>query len=111
MSDGPARITQPTLDVLGVLLDAKDHELHGWAIMKSVHRGGPTVYKILERLTEAGWVDARWEIQEPTDNRPRRRLYRLTSQGVVKAQQLVETRARPHAAPRWRPALGQGGAL
>ena len=44
---GLERITQPTLDVLEVLVRAYDdnEQIHGWAIMKATKRAGPTVYK------------------------------------------------------------------
>jgi PadR family transcriptional regulator PadR len=110
MPDEPTRITAPLLDVLEVLLDAKGNELHGWAIIKTSKRGGPTVYKILERLAEMGWVDARWD-DEPTEpNKPRRRYYRLTGEGASRAASLVAKR-RPHRASlNLRPAFG-GGSL
>jgi len=94
------------LDVLEVLLDAPS-ELHGWAIMKAATRSGPTVYQVLERLTEIGWVSARWEAQHPDPGKPRRRFYRLTPVALPAARALVDER-RPQAkpAPRLRPSLG-----
>jgi DNA-binding PadR family transcriptional regulator len=88
---GPVRITPPLLDVLEVLLAAleDDRELHGWAIMKAVARSGPTVYGVLDRLEDAGWLGGRWENENPEPSRPRRRLYRLTPQGVTSARELL----------------------
>jgi DNA-binding PadR family transcriptional regulator len=103
---GLERITQPTLDVLEALLDADDFQLHGWAIMKATRRAGPTVYKILERLAHAHWVTARWEDRADEPNRPRRRFYRLTPDGAVRARALLVDR-RPEAARRLRPAYGR----
>ncbi|MGI9821954.1 PadR family transcriptional regulator [Agromyces sp. Marseille-Q5079] len=43
-----------------------------------------TLYKALSRMTTAGLLEAEWEdpsISE-TEGRPRRRLYRLTAEGV-----------------------------
>ncbi|WP_238007653.1 PadR family transcriptional regulator [Dactylosporangium sp. AC04546] len=99
------RVTQPTLDVLEALLVAHDFELHGWAIIKSTKRAGPTVYKILERLTKGGMLTERWEELGPEDNRPRRRFYRLTPTGIAYGRQLLAER-RPEARQRWRPLLG-----
>jgi PadR family transcriptional regulator, regulatory protein PadR len=91
---GPMRVTRPLLDVLEVLLDAlgQDQELHGWAIMKAAGRSGPTVYGVIDRLEDAGWVVARWEDQNPEPSRPRRRFYRLTPSGAVAAREVVSTR-------------------
>jgi PadR family transcriptional regulator PadR len=94
----PVRVTGPLLDVLEVFLQAfsDDKELHGWAILKATKRAGPTIYGVLDRLEDAGWVTGRWEDQPPNTNTPRRRLYRLTGDGVVAARDLLASR-RPAA--------------
>lgn len=96
-------MTQPTLDVLSALLGADGFELHGWAIIKTTQRSGPTVYKILERFTAAGLVTARWETEHPDGNKPRRRFYTLTPNGVVHARALLAER-RPETSGRLLPA-------
>jgi DNA-binding PadR family transcriptional regulator len=97
----PVRVTGPLLDVLDVFLLAfdGDAELHGWAIMKAVKRSGPTVYGVLDRLEDAGWISGRWEDQHPEPNKPRRRFYRLTPTGVIAARDLLTAR-RPQALAR-----------
>jgi PadR family transcriptional regulator, regulatory protein PadR len=106
---GPVRITGPLLDVLEVFLQAltDDQELHGWAILKATKRAGPTVYGVLDRLEDAGWITGRWEDQPPNASTPRRRLYRLTPNGVVAARDLLASR-RPAALtqPRRQPRPG-----
>jgi DNA-binding PadR family transcriptional regulator len=103
---GLQRITQPTLDVLEVLLRAhkEGEKIHGWAIMKETKRSGPTVYNALDRLEDAGWITGEWEELEPDANRPRRRFYRLTGEGAPAARALLAER-RP-AALKPKPALG-----
>jgi PadR family transcriptional regulator PadR len=95
---GPIRITGPLLDVVEVFLQAfhEDAQLHGWAITKTTKRSGPTVYGVLDRLEDLGWIIGRWEEQDPESNKPRRRLYRLTPTGVSAARDLLATR-RPQA--------------
>jgi PadR family transcriptional regulator, regulatory protein PadR len=95
---GPVRVTGPLLDVLEVFLQAfaDDQELHGWAILKATKRAGPTIYGVLDRLEDAGWVTGRWEDQPSNANTPRRRLYRLNPPGVVAARDLLASR-RPAA--------------
>jgi PadR family transcriptional regulator PadR len=112
VTDGPVRVTEPLLDVLEVLLDARDHELYGWAITKATKRSSPTIYKILERLTDYGMVDARWEDHHPDVNKPRRRFYRLTGHGAAAATQLLQERRaqRPGPSARPRPIPGWAGA-
>jgi PadR family transcriptional regulator, regulatory protein PadR len=96
-------VTNPLLDVLEVLLEAFDNdrqELHGWAIKEDAARSGPTVYGVLDRLEDAGWITSRWEDHNSQPNKPRRRFYRLTPTGVVSAARLLTAR-RPDT--RYRP--------
>ncbi|WP_327643745.1 PadR family transcriptional regulator [Micromonospora zamorensis] len=101
------RVTGPLLAVLNALLEADDHELHGWAIMKATGKSGPTIYKILERLGESRWVTSRWDTNtEP--GKPRRRYYQLTGQGITSAQQLI-ARRQTQTAPTGRTRFAFGG--
>lgn len=96
---GPIRVTGPLLDVLEAFLRAFDDdadELHGWAIMKATKRSGPTVYGVLDRLEEMGWISGRWEDQNPEANKPRRRFYRISPTGEPSARELLRER-RPQA--------------
>ena len=98
MPEGPVRITASMLDVLEALLSADGFELHGWAITKQTKLASPTVYKILERLTDGGLATARWEERHPDENKPRRRFYTLTPTGRAWATRLLAERR-----PGWRP--------
>jgi PadR family transcriptional regulator PadR len=94
------RVTEPLLDVLELLIWSyfNGNDPHGWLIMKATKRTGPTVYGVLDRLEEAGWVIGRWDAQAPEEEgRPRRRLYRLTEDGMAGAKTLLAER-RPEAA-------------
>jgi DNA-binding PadR family transcriptional regulator len=111
------------LDVLEVLLQAFDShasDLHGWAIMKATKRSGPTVYGVLDRLEDTGWISGRWEKENPEPGKPRRRLYSITPTGVIGALEILSER-RPQALrprhqapgpmlPGWQHAAPQGGA-
>jgi PadR family transcriptional regulator PadR len=111
VTDGPIRVTEPLLDVLDALLEARDYELYGWAITKATKRSSPTIYKILERLTDCGMVTARWEEQDPDSSRPRRRFYKLTGHGAGAAISLLQQHRPPARRPvRPRPAAGWAGA-
>jgi PadR family transcriptional regulator len=109
---GPVRVTGPLLDVLEIFLQAfaHDRELHGWAIVKASKRAGPTVYGVLDRLEDAGWVTGRWEDQPPNANTPRRRLYRLTLTGAAAARDLLVAR-RPAALSQRAPQPWPGPVL
>ncbi|GIE28937.1 hypothetical protein Ait01nite_019820 [Actinoplanes italicus] len=108
MTRQPERITAPFLDVVQAFLDAGDDELHGWAIISTTGRAGPTVYKILERLTDMGWVTARWDDRPAEPNKPRRRYYRLTGEAVPSARALIAERRTPQTRATLRPAFGGG---
>ncbi|WP_435209414.1 PadR family transcriptional regulator [Micromonospora sp. bgisy143] len=104
--EGITRVTQPTLDVLAALINADGFELHGWAIIKEAQLRGPTVYKVLERLTAAKLVTARWELEHPDGNKPRRRFYQLTDAGAARARALLAERRPAASDASWRPAFG-----
>lgn len=91
---GIARVTEPTLDVLAVLLRAHhaNRDIYGWEIKKQTHRSGPTVYSVMDRLEDADLIQGRWEQQTGQDKGPRRRYYRLTDEGVDLARQLLGVR-------------------
>jgi PadR family transcriptional regulator PadR len=92
---GLVRITNPLLDVLEVLLQAFDSrtaDLHGWAIMKATKRSGPTVYGVLDRLEDIGWISGRWEDENPEPGKPRR----LQARGRFSASAVL-TRSVPGA--------------
>ncbi|MGV8970001.1 MAG: PadR family transcriptional regulator [Microbacteriaceae bacterium] len=82
-----SRITAATIDVLTVL----EHEgasCWGLLIIKSSGRPAGTVYPILERLEQAGWVTSRWE-EDDSRPGPRRRYYELTEGGAAAARTAI----------------------
>jgi PadR family transcriptional regulator, regulatory protein PadR len=102
------RVTEPTLDVLEVLLQAHSdaRDVHGWEIKKAVHRSGPTVYGVIDRLEDAGLIEGYWEEQTPHDRTPRRRYYHLTGMGVETATSLLAQRRPQLRARSWLPKPG-----
>lgn len=105
MGTGIERITPQLLKVLEALLDAPDQETHGWPLMEATGLGGPSIYRNLERCLEAGMVTSRWE-DNPEAGKPRRRLYKLTPTGAVRARALLAQRDTRHVLGRLRPAGG-----
>jgi len=73
------RPSQSTLSVLKSLSQAPDG-LHGYAIIKATGLASGTLYPILMRLSERGWLERDWVIDE-TEAGPPRRLYKLTGPG------------------------------
>jgi DNA-binding PadR family transcriptional regulator len=86
------------LDVLTVLVEASD-DPHGFSIAKATKRPTGSVYPILARLEDAGWVESYWEAEHPDQGRPRRRFYRLTHPEGLRAARtlLAERRAKANA--------------
>ena len=82
MSSGSPRITGPTLKVLREFFHAPAVPLSGVEISRSTGLASGTLYPILFRLEEAGWLESDWEEVLPAlVKRPRRRLYRMTALG------------------------------
>ena len=87
MSANPPRITGPTLKVMGELLQRPTDGISGVEISRSTGLASGTLYPILFRLEEAGWLESEWEEVVPTQvKRPRRRFYRMTGIGEINAR-------------------------
>ncbi len=81
------RLTAQTLKVLTALITSGSSETSGAQIADSTNLMSGTLYPILIRLEEAGWVESRWETEEPSKlGRPRRRFYRVTGIGEMEAR-------------------------
>jgi PadR family transcriptional regulator, regulatory protein PadR len=80
MPERRLRMTSSTLAVLRVLHSAAGDPVWGFRIIERTGQPPGTVYPVLKRLQEAGWVAAEWEAEQP-EGRPRRRLYELTEHG------------------------------
>ena len=86
------RLTLPTARVLDALLSPPSEWQHGYALMKRSGLASGTLYPLLARLLDDGWLETDWEdSSEP--GRPRRHLYRLTALGQKGAREAL-TRAR-----------------
>lgn len=93
VSKWPFRVTPQIVDVVDALVNAESKQ-HGWALADATGHGAPTVYRVLERLRDAEWVDYEWEAENPEAGRPRRRLYWLTAAGSEQGRELVSERRR-----------------
>jgi len=89
MDKGPQLTTQ-TLKVLGSLLNNRPDALSGAEIARVTRLKSGTLYPILLRLEQAGWLDSYWESETPQElGRPRRRFYQLTAIGARKAKSAI----------------------
>jgi DNA-binding PadR family transcriptional regulator len=97
------RITTQTLKVLAALMSDRKEDISGAEIARSTKLASGTLYPILLRLEEAGWVKSRWEVEDPRElGRPRRRLYEVTGLGVKKARSAFREVATPLKEFVWR---------
>jgi PadR family transcriptional regulator, regulatory protein PadR len=87
MGSHKPRITAQTLKVLAILMSRTQGEISGAEIARSTKLASGTLYPILLRLEEAGWVESRWETENPHElGRPRRRFYQATGVGLKEAR-------------------------
>ncbi|BCJ46023.1 hypothetical protein GCM10010168_49710 [Actinoplanes ianthinogenes] len=81
------RITVATARLLAVLLTEPETDRYGLDLMRATGLASGSLYPILHRLQDAGWLTTRWEDIDPaTLGRPARRFYRLTPDGVSQAR-------------------------
>src|SRR5262245_8542245 len=84
------RLSDQTIRVLSALMICPTSELSGAEIAKQAKLASGTLYPILQRLEEVGWLSSRWEAGDPKElGRPRRRFYTVTGEGVKNVQQIV----------------------
>jgi DNA-binding PadR family transcriptional regulator len=83
---GDVRMTAGVAKVLAAFLEDPAADRYGLDLMKVTDMPSGTLYPILARLRDAGWVRAEWEQPDPDASRPARRYYRLTPEGVVAAR-------------------------
>jgi PadR family transcriptional regulator PadR len=89
MVSGP-RITTSVLKVVSAMLADPAVERYGLDLMQDTGLASGTLYPIMIRLQEAGWVESYWEDIDPVaEGRPSRRYYRLTPTGVAEARREV----------------------
>lgn len=85
----PPRITLTTLKVLASMMRHGREQFSGSQVGKQSGLPSGTLYPILLRLEEAGWLESEWEAGEPSImGRPRRRLYRVTALGAKQINEL-----------------------
>jgi PadR family transcriptional regulator, regulatory protein PadR len=77
-----------TLAVLMALCAQPRSWRHGYDVARETGLKSGTLYPIFIRLADRGLLEARWEETEP-NGRPKRHLYRLTSDGLARSKQAL----------------------
>ncbi|MEV4756693.1 PadR family transcriptional regulator [Micromonospora sp. NPDC049559] len=81
------RVTTAVARVLAAFLADPAAERYGLDLIGATGLPSGTIYPILVRLEQAGWVDRAWEEIDPVAaGRPARRYYRLTADGLARAR-------------------------
>jgi PadR family transcriptional regulator PadR len=108
MNDLP-RMTLNLLKILRVLLEDPTAEHYGLEVGKAAGLHGGSLYPVLMKLEHAGLVVSAWEQIDPSEaGRPRRRMYRLTPDGVEYARQALAEAQQSLASSQGRaPAWGR----
>ena len=100
------RMTLQTQLVLRALLAEPGAERYGLQLCAETGLPAGTIYPIVARLEQLGWVHSSWE--DPDEHvaagRPRRRYYRLTEEGAQQARDALARAYRPRGKPRLGPA-------
>jgi PadR family transcriptional regulator len=105
---GEPRMSMQTLRVLKVLLDEPLAEHFGLEISRKAGLPTGSIYPILARLEQAGWLDSSWEDIDPVvAGRRRRRYYQLSGDGVEQARQALR-QAQQSITPTPTPSSGLG---
>jgi PadR family transcriptional regulator, regulatory protein PadR len=84
------RLTATVVTVLAAFLEDPAADRYGLELMRRTGQPSGTLYPILARLQDAGWVTAHWEdVDAAQVGRRARRYYRLTPAGVTDARAAV----------------------
>jgi hypothetical protein len=91
MAAGP-RLTWATLKVFKVLLEDPGGRHYGLEVGKATGLPSGSIYPLLMRFEQAGWLISDWEDVDPkAAGRPRRRLYQLTGAGAEVARRALQS--------------------
>lgn len=88
------RMTPQTRRVLTTFLKDPNAELYGRQVCAATSLDPGTVYPILNRMVDAGWMASRWEERPAITGRgrPARHYFRLTSDGWSAAREAARER-------------------
>ena len=83
------RLTRTTTQALLAFLEAPRSWRYGYDLMKAADLSSGTLYPLLARLADDGWLESRWEESE-FPGKPPRQLYRLTPAGRLEARRALD---------------------
>ena len=86
------KCSRQTLAVLAALMEQPRTWEHGYELSKGTGLKSGSLYPILIRLSDQGYLDSRWE-QAEQSGRPPRHVYRLTARGLALAREQLKVAA------------------
>jgi PadR family transcriptional regulator, regulatory protein PadR len=93
------RSSGQTLNLLRALMDEPRKWHHGYELSKATELLSGTLYPILMRLSDRGFLEHKW-LPSQEAGRPPRHVYRLTAKGVKHASEQFEISDEVGAAPK-----------
>lgn len=101
----PPRFSPATQLLLEHFVAAPAKWHYGYTLMAGLELSSGTLYPVLMRLADAGWLETRWEASVRR-GRPPRHMYRLAGGAAPEARALLRkwaTRASIYGQPRTAP--------
>lgn len=95
------RPSPQTVAVLEALADRPTAWRYGYELGREVDLKAGSLYPILMRLSDRGFLESSWETGPP-QGRPPRHLYRLTAAGIELAAEVARTSPAPREATQFR---------
>jgi PadR family transcriptional regulator, regulatory protein PadR len=83
------RSSEQTLNLLRALMDNPRKWHHGYELSKATELLSGTLYPILMRLSDRGFLEHKW-VETAEAGRPPRHVYRLTAKGAAHAKEQFE---------------------
>jgi PadR family transcriptional regulator, regulatory protein PadR len=92
-------ISAQTLKLLAALLEHSEEWHHGYDLSQRTGLKSGTLYPILMRLSEQGYLESEW-LEPSKPGRPARHAYRLTPDGLALAKERAQTSSQFKLEPR-----------
>ncbi len=103
----PRKPSPQAIALLGALLSRPLEWRYGYDLGKQVGLKSGSLYPLLMRLTDAGWLDSEWHAPS-RPGLPPRHAYRLTQGGCAHARAAIEVAAVSDDNADWAPARARG---
>ena len=89
------KVSVPFIKVISVFLSSTDKEFSGYDILKTTSLQSGTVYPMLGKLLEDGWLKSEWK-NNPQKGKPDRLCYTLTVGGKREALKILADTISPN---------------